>query len=115
LVVSLPLWKCSVCNYIYEGTEPPANCPKCGAPRERFTRLSEEEEKLVLRSRYTNALHMEIYTALQRLAELAEKGIQDNLDPPCVKIFSEVKEFSLTTMQKIKAELETHMKKGKWG
>jgi rubrerythrin len=27
---------CSVCGYVYEGDEPPAKCPQCGAPREKF-------------------------------------------------------------------------------
>lgn len=26
-------WKCSVCGYIHEGTEPPAKCPSCKHPR----------------------------------------------------------------------------------
>ena len=30
------LFKCSVCNYIYEGEEAPDVCPKCGAPKEKF-------------------------------------------------------------------------------
>ena len=27
---------CSVCGYVYEGDEPPAQCPQCKAPREKF-------------------------------------------------------------------------------
>jgi len=27
---------CSVCGYVYEGDLPPAKCPQCGAPREKF-------------------------------------------------------------------------------
>lgn len=29
-------WKCGVCGYIYEGTEPPAKCPCCKHPREYY-------------------------------------------------------------------------------
>jgi rubrerythrin len=29
-------WKCSVCGYIVEGTEPPAKCPSCKHPREYY-------------------------------------------------------------------------------
>jgi rubrerythrin len=29
-------WKCSVCGYIVEGTEPPAKCPSCKNPREYY-------------------------------------------------------------------------------
>jgi len=31
---------CSVCGYVYEGDEPPAKCPQCGAPREKFVEKS---------------------------------------------------------------------------
>jgi len=29
-------WKCSVCGYTHEGTEPPVKCPCCGHAREHF-------------------------------------------------------------------------------
>ncbi len=29
-------WKCSVCGYVHEGTEPPVKCPCCQHPREYF-------------------------------------------------------------------------------
>ncbi len=29
-------WKCSVCGFIHEGTEPVAKCPCCAHPREYF-------------------------------------------------------------------------------
>jgi rubrerythrin len=29
-------WKCSVCGYIHEGTEPPLKCPCCKHPREYY-------------------------------------------------------------------------------
>jgi len=29
-------WKCGVCGYVHEGTEPPAICPCCRHPREHF-------------------------------------------------------------------------------
>lgn len=29
-------WKCSVCGYVYEGTEPPSRCPACKHPREYY-------------------------------------------------------------------------------
>ncbi len=27
---------CSICGYVYEGDQPPANCPQCKAPAEKF-------------------------------------------------------------------------------
>ncbi len=29
-------WKCRVCGYVHQGTEPPAKCPCCQHPREHF-------------------------------------------------------------------------------
>lgn len=31
---------CSVCGYVHEGDAPPANCPQCGAPAEKFQEQS---------------------------------------------------------------------------
>ena len=31
-------WVCSVCGYVYEGDEAPAECPTCHAPAEKFIR-----------------------------------------------------------------------------
>ncbi|MEM1693374.1 MAG: rubredoxin, partial [Ignisphaera sp.] len=84
-------------------------------PKEQFRQLSEQEAGLVTRSRRSNYLHMRALTLLRELLTVAEEIAQDNLDPPCVKIANEEKEFALTTIQKIMAELESHMKKGKWG
>ena len=30
------VWKCSVCGFAYEGTEPPPKCPCCKHPREYY-------------------------------------------------------------------------------
>ena len=32
-------WTCTVCGYIFEGPEPPAKCPQCGVPAEKFKAL----------------------------------------------------------------------------
>ena len=31
---------CSVCGYVHSGDEPPAQCPQCKAPREKFAEKS---------------------------------------------------------------------------
>ena len=33
---------CSVCVYVYEGTEPPAQCPQCKAPASKFVEQAGE-------------------------------------------------------------------------
>ncbi len=36
-------WKCTVCNYIHTGDEPPDVCPVCGAPKSKFIEITEPE------------------------------------------------------------------------
>ena len=33
---------CNVCGYVYEGDEPPIECPQCKAPAEKFTKQEGE-------------------------------------------------------------------------
>ena len=35
-------WVCKVCGYIYEGAEPPAECPVCHAPASAFEKVEGE-------------------------------------------------------------------------
>jgi len=58
---------------------------------------------------------MALYSILEQVADIAEDGIDDNLDPACVKIFKQAQEQADILQQSIKAELQGHMKKGKWG
>ena len=36
-------WVCKVCGYVYEGAEPPAQCPVCKAPASKFEQQAEEK------------------------------------------------------------------------
>ncbi|MCF0146373.1 MAG: NADH peroxidase [Eubacterium sp.] len=36
-------WVCGVCGYVHEGDTPPANCPQCNAPAEKFTEQKDGE------------------------------------------------------------------------
>ena len=40
-------WTCSVCGYTYEGPEPPAKCPQCGVPADKFVEVKEGEIEFV--------------------------------------------------------------------
>ncbi len=109
------MYKCTVCGYIHEGAEAPERCPKCGAPKEKFVQVEEDSANKILRSRFTNDLHMELKTLLDTVLEVAEQGIEDNLDAGCVKVFKDAKAAAIELGQKVKAELAGHMNKGKWG
>ena len=34
-------WICSVCGYVHEGDQPPAQCPQCKVPAEKFVQAKE--------------------------------------------------------------------------
>ena len=109
------MWRCSVCGYIWDGEGPPDKCPKCGAKKEKFVELEGKTMELVERSRYTNSLHMQLAVLLEQVMDVAEDGVDDNLDPGCVKIFKRAMEQAEVLQQSVKAELQGHMGKGKWG
>jgi len=109
------MFKCTVCGFIFDGEEAPAACPKCGAPKEKFTALPDADAQKIERSRLTNSLHMQLLTILEEVENLAEQGVQDDLDPGCVKVFERAQKDAYELVQAIKAELAGHMTRGKWG
>jgi rubredoxin len=112
--VMIMLWKCSVCGYTHSGDEAPLTCPKCGAPKESFSLLSEGDAKKTTTSDRTNDIHMEIIGLAMRICDLAKEGIDINLDPPCVDVFSKAHKEALIIKQRSKAEIAGHISRGKW-
>jgi len=108
-------WRCTVCGYIHDGTGPPEKCPNCGAPKGKFEKLPEDKEKLIERSRLSNSLHVKLSALFGEVEDAATRGIEDNLDPRCVEIFTQAKEVAWMLRQRSKAEIQTHIAKGKWG
>ena len=108
------MWRCSVCGYVHDGEDAPEKCPKCGAPREKFVKLEQEDADKILRSRFTNDLHMQLSAQLDIILDIAEAGIEDDLDPGCVVVFKKAQEQALILKQMLKAEIVTHISKGKW-
>ncbi|SHI01929.1 hypothetical protein SAMN02745823_01939 [Sporobacter termitidis DSM 10068] len=108
------LWKCSVCGFTHEGPEAPDACPKCGAPKDKFAALSEEDAKKIYASDRTNDIHMEIVKLAMKIQALAKEGIEINLDPPCVALFKQARDEAWVIKQRSKAEIAGHIGKGKW-
>jgi rubredoxin len=108
-------WKCSACGYIHDGEEAPEKCPKCGAPKEQFVELEDAAASLVERSRHTNALHAEVIGLARSLEELCNEGIEDELDPGCVDVFTKSRAMAWQIMKLSMTEVQGHMGKGKWG
>ena len=108
------LWKCSVCGFMHEGDEAPDVCPKCGAPKEKFATMSDEDANKVFASDRTNDIHMEIIQLAMKIKDLAREGIELNLDPPCVGVFNQAHNEAWVIKQRSKAELAGHVARGKW-
>ena len=108
-------WKCGVCNLLWEGEAAPETCPKCGAPGEKYAQLTEEQWALVERSRLTNDIHINLLTILPELKTMAQQGIADDLDARCVAVFQRLYDEAEFLERSIKAELNGHMMRGKWG
>ncbi|MGB2696752.1 MAG: rubredoxin [Candidatus Zixiibacteriota bacterium] len=108
-------FRCTVCGYIHEGNDLPDKCPRCGASKEKFEQIPEDKVKLIDRSRFTNGLHKKLFTILGEVEKIATSGMEDNLDPACVAIFTQAKQEAVLIRAFIRAELEVHMSKGKWG
>ena len=108
------LWRCSVCGYLHEGEEAPDVCPKCGVPKDKFAELSAEDADKISKSDRTNDIHMELVTLAGKIVALTSEGIDLNLDPPCVALFKNAQKEARIIKQRSKAEMEGHMKKGKW-
>lgn len=37
-------WRCTVCNYVHEGDNPPEKCPICGVGPDKFELIAEEDD-----------------------------------------------------------------------
>ncbi|MGM5488904.1 MAG: rubredoxin-like domain-containing protein [Nanobdellota archaeon] len=111
----MTLWKCSNCGYIHEDEEAPEECPKCGAPKEAFNKLDEQAEDLVQKSRVSNEAHMALLGLCEEGYGMAQTLYEEKLDDNCVAIAERAMGDFEEIIQSIKAELEAHMKKGKWG
>jgi hypothetical protein len=110
----LKKWKC-VCGYIHDGDEAPCNCPKCGAAAEKFELLDDKIANLVERSRRSNALHCRLVSLGREMEAVCTDGIEDNLDPNCVKVFKRALDHSYEIMKMAMTEMQGHIAKGKWG
>lgn len=110
----MKLFRCEVCGYVYEGEEKIDSCPKCGAPAEKHVALSEEDAAKIYSSDETNDIHMELVNLASAMIELSERGIEIDLDPTCIKVFNETIARAWEIKGMAKAELQGHMKKGKY-
>jgi rubredoxin len=109
------MWECSECGYVHEGEWAPDRCPRCEAGKAAYMALDAEDVERIQRASFANSLHMHLFSLLEDARDIADAGVEDNLDPRCVAIFQEVESFATQLQHKISAELASHMEEGKWG
>lgn len=108
-------FKCGGCGYIWDGDEAPDTCPKCGAPKEKFQELGQAAADLVERSRHSNALHGRLVALSRDIEAVCKDGIEDALDPGCVKVFEAARAHAYDIMKQAMTEMAIHVGKSKWG
>ncbi len=110
----MKIWRCEVCGYLHEAAEPPEVCPKCGAPREKFELLDEEEAEIMRDALLTKEKYAQILSRLEEVSRLAQEGIDLDLDEGCSKIFQQTREDMAGIQKKIKDELAGHAQQCIW-
>ena len=107
-------WLCEICGYPYEGDNPPDACPKCKGPKEKFSIEQMNQPNVSI---FTKNIHgiMNLETLMTKVIDVAERGIQDKLDPTCVSIFTKAKAEATVIKQMAQAEIKSHISKGNWG
>ncbi len=110
----MKMWRCEVCGYLHEGEEPPDFCPKCGAPKDKFVLLDEEEAQMMVDARNTKEKYKQILERLDQVADLAKEGIELDLDEGCNKIFNQTLASIEDVRKMIKEELAGHAHECIW-
>lgn len=110
----MKMWRCDVCGYIYEGEDPPENCPKCTAPRDKFVLLDEEEAEMMQEAFQTKEKYARILEKLQEVDRLAQEGIALNLDDGCNQIFARTRKDISAIRKMIQEELAGHAQMCIW-
>ena len=88
---------CTVCGYIYEGTEAPEFCPLCKAPRSKFKEVSLDDEPE--------------FATVHELGRAYTDKVSDELVQHCKNTFagecSEVGMYLAMAIQKLHVHLST--------
>ena len=66
---------CSVCGYVHEGDEPPAQCPVCKAPADKFKKMEEPAAAPAAAAAPAKGLDPRVV-----------KGLQDNFNGECCEV-----------------------------
>ena len=68
---------CSVCGYVHEGTEAPANCPQCKSPAAKFAEQATGETKWAIEHKIAS---------IDGIAPDVVEGLRANFTGECCKV-----------------------------
>ena len=68
---------CSVCGYVHEGTEAPANCPQCKAPAAKFVKQESTETKWAIEHKIAS---------IDGIAPEVVEGLRANFNGECCEV-----------------------------
>jgi len=72
-------WVCSVCGYVHEGEEPPAQCPQCKVPGSKFKEVVED-------GRLNFVTEHVLGIAKECKDEFILKGLHDHFNGECSEV-----------------------------
>ncbi len=108
------MYKCSQCSYMHWLDEIPEFCPKC-MTADTFKTVPASDKDKIEKALYGNELLIEMADTLNKVIDIANDGIKENPDEACTDMYSRIYKSSIEMVQMIKAELENHIKNGRWG
>ncbi len=69
-------WVCTVCGYVHEGDAPPANCPICKAPAEKFNEMTGDKQ-------YADE---HVVGVAKGVDERIVQGLRENFNGECAEV-----------------------------
>lgn len=69
-------WKCTICRYVHEGDEPPAQCPICKAPASKFILLEPEQDEKSKETLRIKELERQIAAQKAAIEESKPRGVK---------------------------------------
>jgi rubredoxin len=104
------MWQCQVCGFLHNGESDdlPQFCPKCGAPKEKFELMSEDDAEMIGEAQLIKEKYSQIFQRLDEILKLAQEGMDLDMDEGCNKIFNRVKEEISGIHKVIEDELAGH-------
>ena len=73
-------WVCSVCGYVYEGANPPAECPVCHVSGDKFIEQKEEKSWAAEIGLYWEKAGLEEAEHAAKFAELLGEVVTDSTE-----------------------------------